>query len=129
MLELLFCLSGWLSPTQQVSVTGDIAFYPPGLMPQVAETRGLNLAGYAGGIATMSCGDRGREVWLEANGEVIGPLLVVDCSQRDHYQMNVSRGRIGDISRRLWERLKLPDRPFPARLWFVRPFQWAHVPT
>lgn len=130
MLPILVFVSGWLSPTETISLTGDIAYYPEGLMPQVAETRGISLDGYEGGLATMSCGDRSREAWLEVKGRVVS-LLVVDCSNRNHYEMNIRRGRIGDISRRLWKKLKLPDTPLRARIWFVPPpiLFGAHVPT
>lgn len=131
MLQIMLFISGWLSPTESISLTGDIAYYPEGLMPQVAETRGISLDGYDGGLATMSCGDRFRKAWLEVKGKVVS-LLVVDCSNRNHYQMNVERGRIGDIGYRLWEKLGLPNRPFPARIWFVPPpslFRFGvHVP-
>jgi len=115
---------------QAVSVTGDIAFYPPNLMAEVAETRGLDLSSYKDGIALMSCGDRYRTVWLEVNKKIIGPLLVADCSQRGHFEMNLNRGRIGDISRELWDELGLPEDLVEATVWLEPPPSvWRHVPA
>lgn len=129
MLELLFAISGWLSPTQEISLTGDIAFYRPGLMAEVIDTRGLDLGFHKDGVALMSCGDKGRTVWLEVNGKIVGPLLVVDCSQRDHFEMNVARGRVADISRELWDKLGLPEDLVEASVWLEPPrYVGRHIP-
>lgn len=92
-------------------------------MAQVAENRGMDLTGYVDGVSLMSSGDIGRDVWLEfEDGRVIGPLLVIDCSQRKHYKMNVNRGRVADVSRELWDDLNLPEDLVPATVLFRRPW-------
>lgn len=115
-------MTGWLSQTQAISLTGEAAYYQPGLMAQVAEARGLGLEGYAGGVALMACGDLGREVWLHFPGESWdGPFLVVDCSRRDHYRMNLERGRVVDVDRAVWDQHRLPARPSPVVVRFAPP--------
>lgn len=63
---------------------GKSVFYGPMVMEATAYYRGLNLKGYAGGVATMTCGDLGKSVWLRRSGfEWEGPFLVVDCARRN----------------------------------------------
>lgn len=120
---LFVCLAtGWLSPTIEMTIEGDAAFYAPGLMARVAENRDMDLMGYAGGVALMPCGDLGREVWIRFANGWDGPFLVVDCSQRGHYAMNVRRGRIVDLDRRTWDAHALPEMPVAVRVSFVPPW-------
>jgi hypothetical protein len=113
--------TGWLSQTTAMEISGDAAFYRQGLMAQVAETRGMDLDGYAGGVALMPCGDLGREVWVRFPGGWAGPFLVVDCSQCDHYELNPARGRVVDLSWETWQAQGLPRRPVPVSVRFKAP--------
>jgi hypothetical protein len=127
MLVVLVALTSWLSPTVESNIVGDIAFYSEGLMGDVVDNRGMNLEGYADGVALMSCGDLGREVWLELpQVPLVGPLLVADCSQEAHYEMNVERGRVADLSWSLWEELDLPMDLVSATIWFEKPRVTRH---
>ena len=118
---LTIALTGWYSPTVESSLSGDIAYYRSGLMQDVIEYRGADMRGRIDGVSLMAKGDLGRTVWLEVDGRIVGPLLVVDCSQQVHYEMNVGRRRIADISRRLWEKLGLPEDLVEATVWFSPP--------
>ena len=111
----------WSSPTPQIEISGEVSYYGPGLMDQVAETRGYNLAGYVAGVALMPAGDLGRDVWLYIGGRWSGPFLVVDCSQLGHYEMNIERGRVVEVGAAVWEQFDLPDMPVPVRARFARP--------
>ena len=106
----------WLSPTEEPKVTGDAAFYRDGLLEQVCENRGLDMTGYAGAAALMRCGDLGRTVWIQGK-----PLLVCDCSRRDHFEMNIERDRVIDLSWDVWEEFGFPLAPTPVEVSFVAP--------
>lgn len=121
MLPLILATT-WLSATTAPALEGDAAFYAPGLMAQVAETRGMDLGSYAGGVALMACGDLGREVWVRFPDGWDGPFLVVDCSRQDHYEMNLARGRVVDVDRGLWETHGLPEMPVPVEVTFGPPW-------
>jgi len=57
--------------------------YAPGVMEATAIWRGMSLDGYLDGVALMSPGDIGEEVWLKIpGGNWEGPYLVVDCAAR-----------------------------------------------
>jgi hypothetical protein len=85
-------------------------------MRQVCEARGYDLTGYAGAVALMRRGDLGRTAWVF--GE---PMLVCDCSRRDHYAMNLERGRVADLDWETWQRHGLPLMPVDVTVSFVRP--------
>lgn len=63
---------------------GKAVFYSPYVMEATARYRGLDLAGYVGGVATMTCGNLGKPAWLRRPGLIWeGPFLVVDCARRN----------------------------------------------
>ena len=111
----------WQAPTPEPVISGDASYYSAGLMDVVAHNRGLELQGYAGGVAMMRAGDIGRDVWLMVRGEWHGPYLVVDCAQRLHYDGLVDRGRVVELSRRDWLGLGLPEMPVPVLVSFDGP--------
>jgi len=89
----------WSTPTSDPVVEGKATYYSPGLMEQVAVNRGIDLAGYAGGVALNRRADLGRVVWLEHSGQVSGPYLVVDCAQRGaHFEERERRGLVVEVS-------------------------------
>jgi hypothetical protein len=51
-------------------------------------------------VALLNCRDLGRRVWVERRGEVVGPLLVVDCAGRRHAAALRARGWVVDLP---WE--------------------------
>jgi hypothetical protein len=116
-------LTMWQTPTDKAVLSGEAAFYSPRLMPQVCETRGMDMTGFAGAVALMSCGDLGRTVWVF--GE---PMLVCDCSMWVHFEMNRKRGRIVDLDWATWERHGLPLAPVPVTVSFVPPRERRHEP-
>lgn len=120
---------GWAEPTPGRAVSGEASYYAPGIMAAVANRRGLDLAGYRGGVAMMRRGDIGREVWILAEGseEWAGPFLVVDCAQRIHYPGLVDRGRVIELDRADWRVLGLPDGPAPVVVSFVGPWPAPRV--
>ena len=111
-------LSLWTQPTETPSIYGDAAFYSPHTMRQVCDYRGLDLSGYDGAVALMSCGDLGRTVWIWDE-----KFLVCDCSRWDHFAMNLERGRAVDIDWETWERHGLPMDLVPVTVSFVPPVQ------
>jgi hypothetical protein len=116
--------SSWYSPTLEVELHGDAAYYRPGLMADVCAYRG-----YPGdGVALMSCGDLGRFVWVEVNGKWTGPRRVCDCSRQVDYGQNLERDRVLDFSWEEWERFGLPLRPVPVRVRFEAPPPWLPIP-
>ncbi len=93
----------WTIPTGDARVEGLATYYAPGLMQQVAANRGMswNRGAYVGGVALNRMGDLRRSVWLEREGEVTGPYLVVDCAGRgEHYEGRERRGLVVEVA---WE--------------------------
>ena len=115
-LPLLF-VAGWLTPTLPTQVVGEAAFSYR--IESAARVREMPLVDP--GCALVSCGDLGRRIWLQVNGQWIGPLTSVDCSQKRHYAANVARGRLIDLPFRLWTDLRLPLAPVPVTVSFVPP--------
>jgi len=105
----LAALTGWGEPTAENRIEGDAAYH--NRIAEAAFNQGVDLADVRDGCALMACGDLGRRVWVWVGGPWVGPLTVVDCSRRDHYQMNVERGRVIDLSAELWADLGLPLAP------------------
>jgi hypothetical protein len=89
----------WSTPTSDQALDGRATYYSQGLMEQVAANRGMSLEGYAGGVALNRAADLRRTVWLEYQGDITGPYLVVDCAQRGaHYEERERRGLIAEVS-------------------------------
>ena len=128
-------LQDWKQPTPAVQIRGLAAYYRAGLMDEVARNRGMDLAGYAGGVALMRAGDLGRSVWIQvpagtsAASEATlweGPFLVVDCSRADHYAANVDRGHVVELARSTWLAFGLPEWPVTVTVRFLPP--WSPAP-
>ena len=51
----------WQAPSTEPIISGRASYYAPGLMDIVAHNRGLDLQGYAGGVAMMRAGDIGHD--------------------------------------------------------------------
>ena len=96
MATVLAVALAWSSRSPE-TLDGQVTYYSPGLMQQVAENRGLSLEGYAGGVALNRRGDLGRVVWLEFDGAIDGPFLVVDCARREHYESREQRSRVVEV--------------------------------
>lgn len=114
--------AGWQVPTREAVIFGDAAYYGARHnMAKIAERRGLSLEGMAGGVALMRRGDLGRVVWIWIRGRWRGPFRVVDCSRRDHYAMNLARGRVVDLGWPTWQALGLPADLVPVAVRFTAP--------
>jgi hypothetical protein len=88
--------------------------YGPSLVKEVYENR---LAWHqvepcpqcVGEIVMMRKGDLGRLVWVRyGNGKTVGPLLVIDCSNRRHFADNVEKGLVAEISTVLAVEMDVP---------------------
>lgn len=108
-------------PSPERLLTGRAAYYRAGLMAEVATNRGLDLAGYRGGVALMRAGDLGRDVWILFPDGWDGPFLSVDCARRAHYEMNLARDRVVDIDRDIWLEHELPGWPVRVLVSFAAP--------
>lgn len=88
----------WYRPMPQYT-TGRVVWYAPGIMNSTARYRGMDLTGFAGGIATTSVGNMGHVAWLKRPGlPWEGPFLIVDVSQRNHaYYHAVIVGTIAEV--------------------------------
>ena len=86
----------WSSMSSQ-NLEGQATYYSPGLMERVAENRGMDLSGYAGGVALNRKGDLGRAVWLDWGGVTEGPFRIVDCARRDHYKARERKGYVVEV--------------------------------
>ena len=117
---LVTLLNPWSVPTEEPVVCGKAKYYSPELMDEVASNRGLNTAGYVGIVALMPRGDLGREVWLEKDGRLLGPYLVVDCAQRKHYNRRVRQGDVAEVS---FEQATMWNMTGPEEIcvWFALP--------
>jgi hypothetical protein len=83
---------------------GRAVWYAPGVMEAQAPYRGLDMTGYVGGVASMSCADMGLPLWVLIDKGWEGPFLVVDCPQLDDvYGIVVGREEVIEVS---WEQAK-----------------------
>lgn len=116
----------WSVPTSDVTISGFATYYAPGLVRQVANTRGIDLVGFADGVVLNRAGDLARTVWLEwADGTVDGPLRVIDCAQRGkHFLERETRKPplVVEVSANLAKRRGFYGKgPVPVRVWFQDP--------
>jgi len=96
-------------------------------MQTVADNREMNLDRFVGGVALNRRGDLGRIVWLEFNGELRGPFLVVDCSQEIHYNDRESAGYIVEVSAKFADEMGFYGvAPVPVHVHFRPPFKVPH---
>ena len=123
MTALLLAATLWATPTDADVIDGMATYYAPRLMQTVADNRGMDLTYYAGGVALNRAGDLGRTVWLERDGRVLGPMLVVDCARRGkHFDDRESRGYVLEVSYRQAREWRMAG-PVPVRVWFELPEQ------
>lgn len=93
---LLALALAWSSRSPD-TLHGRATYYSPGKMAQVARYRGMDLTYYQGGVALNRRGDLGRVVWLEFDGAIEGPFLVVDCARRQHYKARLRAGYVVEV--------------------------------
>lgn len=117
MVIMFMVLMDWSSPTQAPVISGEATFYAPGVMATVARNRGVSLDGRVGGVALNRKGDLGRDVWLEVNGRMYGPFLVIDCAQQGHYKDRERLGRVVEVSGRQARKWGMRG-PIKVKVWF-----------
>lgn len=85
---------------------GLCTYYNPGVMERVADYRGLECRECIGMVATLNCGQMGRQVWLARpstalrsaqEAPVEGPFLVVDCAEKKHKENLAKRGLVAEV--------------------------------
>ncbi len=111
---LFTAAAGWTSPTD-LPATGKASYYNPGVMAIVWENRlAQGLVGPCpeciGAVAMLRKPDIGRKVWIEYNGETLGPFMVVDCAGPKHYQALVDKGEIVELPYWLAQRWQMAGR-------------------
>ena len=122
----LALLALWAQPTEAASIAGLTTYYSPGVMQTTADNRGMDLTHYAGGVALNRAGDLGRTVWLEHEGEISGPYLVVDCARRGvHFESRERKDKngmalIAEVDYRLARTWHMAG-PVPVKVWFELP--------
>ena len=114
---------GWgaASPHGEVLV-GTATYQDYGVMDGVLEYRGSSLPPIRG-LALNRSGDRGRWAWVQwADGSIDGPLLVVDCVQRDRFLLRESWGVVAEVSAELAaHRGFYGVGPVPVVVWLDEP--------
>lgn len=86
---------------------GGIAFYAAGVMEKVAANKGYDLSGVKDGVALESCGMVGNKIWLNFDGIIDGPYLVIDCGARSGLFRIVAYQNIAvEVGNKTYERLK-----------------------
>jgi len=98
-----------------IMLIGICTFANPGVLPRVAEQRGMD-AEPSRMIALADCARLGDRVYLEVGGRVVGPLLSVDCGQAKHRQAQRARRLVADVPFELWQELRLPRAPVPCEV-------------
>ncbi len=106
--KLLLSLSLLLSPLipwhmhTPLPASGKASYYAAGVMRRVAEYR-LRVGDIKpcpeciGYVAMMRKGDLGRRVWIEREGIVSGPYLVVDVAAPRDFASVIGRGIIVEV--------------------------------
>jgi len=119
----LLLVTLWATTTTEPAIDGLATYYAPGVMEAVAVNRGMDLSHYRGGVALNRAGDLGRTVWLERNGVIDGPFLVVDCARRGpHFEDRERRGYVAEIDYRLAREWGIVGvGPTPVKVWFELP--------
>jgi len=112
-----------MQPTLMESVTGEVTYYAPpreeggsSLMKRVWNWRVWK--GHVpecpeciDAVALLEPHHIGEKVWLRhPNGEVVGPLMVVDCAEAKHRPNLRKRGWVADVSWELAQEWKM-SRP------------------
>ena len=125
-------LAWLLSATQPI--TGEVTFYAPpersgasSLMKRVWNWRVWKgqvpeCAECVDAIALVDPDHIGDKVWIRhPNGEIVGPLMVVDCAEAKHRNNLRKRGWIADISWELARKWKLSGPLEGVTIYFERP--------
>lgn len=74
-------------------IIGNVVWYNPGVMEQVASGKDIDLSRYVDGVSLMSVADVGQTVWLKRpGGSWEGPFIVIDCSALLHMFSNIYYG-------------------------------------
>lgn len=120
---LLFALQLlWTNATPGEVISGLATFMNPGKLERAAANNGYTLPPGVIDFAAMNRkGDKGRLIYIERDGRIHGPYLVVDCAQAGpHYETRERQGRIVEVS---WTQAQAwsMDRPIPVRVWLTKP--------
>jgi len=126
-------LATWQIPTADREIHGLAKYYDRGVMEIVAVNRGriadeseydtwLKSQGLAGAVALSRNADRGRRVWITnpRTGEIEGPFLSIDCSNRAHYRQRIAAGTIVDVDYQTAKRWNMAG-PLTVTVWFADP--------
>ncbi len=127
-------LSLFLTITEPI--TGEVTFYAPPREPGASSLmkKVWNWRVWKGHVpACPECVDAvalidpehiGRKVWLRhPNGEIVGPLMVVDCAEAKHRNNLRKRGWVADISWELAQRWKMGGPLEGVTIYFEPPPQ------
>ena len=100
-ISLLAGMPVWRMPTV-LPVTGRATYYAEGVMERVWQYRIQSgdvrpCKECIGAVAMMHSGDIGRKVWVEHDGEVLGPFIVVDCAAPQDFPALERRGIVVEV--------------------------------
>ena len=103
-------------------LVGLSTYYAPGLMQEVANNRGVDLAGYSG-VALNDCDLLGEKVWLEwGPGEFTGPHPSVDCAEAGDLALREAQGRVVEVDAETAQAVGFYGvGPRWVAVWFVEP--------
>lgn len=114
---------GWgeASPEADVLV-GKATYMDHGVMDRVLDNKGVGLPP-SRTVALNRAGDRGRWVWVQwPDGSIDGPLLAVDCVQRDRFLLRESWRVVVEVSAELAVRRGFYGvGPVPVVVWMDQP--------
>ena len=117
---LLAMLAGWQEPTEVDVIGGLATYYAEGVMQQVIENRRMP---YYDGVALNESKYLDDLVWLQwGNGDITGPLPVVDCAQEAHIPDRESKDYVVEVSADVAvERGFYRVGPVTVIVWFKEP--------
>ena len=109
-----------------VWLVGVCLFYNPNVMERVAAYRQLECAECVGTVAVPDCGQLGERIWLERDGGVEGPFLVVDCAAEEDRERLTQRGLVAEVDWLTAQRWQMfgpvscqsAAGPYPAAQWW-----------
>jgi len=111
-------LATWFTPTEDVSLVGNIKFYNKGVMETVALNRGyitdtalydswLRLNNLDGAVSLMRRGDLGRRLILVVPGLGRFRVMSIDCVAKKHYLRRLEQGDIIEVDWGLAQRMNM----------------------
>jgi hypothetical protein len=132
---LLAGLTTWSTPTHADRIEGAATFMSQGRMEQVVANRHITLDGYVGAVALNRQGDLYRDVWIQHDGTISGPYLVVDCAQAGQdFEVREAQHRILEVGWDLAQAWHMRG-PHDVTVWLVEPStaspersEWADPP-